>query len=69
MSDDVDESGLAPVVEKGPVQRVEVVGFDMPFLGLVGFLVKFAIAMIPAAFILAAVFAIAAGLLGRVVSV
>ena len=65
MAEEVDESGLAPVAPKGPVQRVEVVGFNMPFAELVGFMVKAAIAAIPAAIILIVLAVVAAGILTR----
>lgn len=69
MADPVDESGLAPVGESSPAQRVEVVGFNMPFVDLVGFMIKVALASIPAALILGFMFVVVMAVLGRGVSV
>jgi len=66
MSENIDESGLAPVREVAESQRVEVVGFNMPFAELVFFMVKFAIAAIPATIILVVVAAIAGALWTRI---
>lgn len=65
MSENVDESGLAPAPPASQAQRVEVVGFNMPFSELVGFMIKFAIATIPAAIILVFMAVIAAALWTR----
>ncbi len=60
----LDESGLAPLKPSVPAQPVTVVGFNMPFLDLVVFMVKFAIATIPAAVILFFVFAFVSAMFG-----
>ena len=41
-------NGSSPI----EVQRVTVVDVDMPFLSMVGFMIKWSLAAIPAAFIL-----------------
>lgn len=66
MSENVDESGLAPARAVAEAQRVEVVGFNMPFAELVFFMVKFAIAAIPAAIILVMIAAIVGVLWTRI---
>jgi uncharacterized protein (DUF1786 family) len=57
--DNVDEK----VVEKS--QNVYVVGFDMPFFDMVAFMIKWALASIPAAFILFVAGAVIAGMFGK----
>ncbi len=69
MADPVDESGLAPVAPKIPAQRVEVVGFNMPFAELVGFMIKVALASIPAALILGFLFVVVMAVIGRGVGI
>lgn len=49
---------------EGAVLQVHVVDFDMPFINMVVFMVKWAIAAIPALIILAILCALVAGILG-----
>lgn len=46
-----------------PVNEVRVVGFNMPFLNLVGFFIKCALAAVPAAIIVGVIWAIVAAAL------
>ena len=72
MSDDdaaVRKGGVGnPPLPPAAVREVRVVGFNMPFLNLVGFFVKAAVAAIPAVIIIAVVYAVIAtvfaGLIG-----
>ena len=52
------------LVTSSRVVPVVVTDFQMPFASMVGFMVKWAIAAIPAVFILLAIFAILSALLG-----
>jgi hypothetical protein len=57
----------APAVEEGLVSEVKICDFDMPFWNLVCFMVKVAIASIPALVILAILAAAASAMFGGIV--
>lgn len=57
----------APAVEEGLVSEVKICDFDMPFWNLVCFMVKVAIASIPALIILAILAVAASGMFGGVI--
>jgi hypothetical protein len=53
----------SPGPPAAPVSNVTVVGFDMPFLNLVGFFIKAALAAVPAAIIVGIIWALLAAVL------
>jgi hypothetical protein len=57
---------LLATTTDGTITRVSVVDINMPFASMVGFMVKWAIAAIPALLILAVLFAIVTGILSAV---
>ncbi len=53
--------------QKPTVQRVIVTDFDMPIGSMVGLLIKWAIAAIPAAFIIVVLWAVAVGIMSALI--
>lgn len=62
--DDAIDDAPDPDLSTAPIARVSVVNVDMPFESMVGFMVKWALASIPAFLILFVIFFVVAATLG-----